>query len=81
MHHAVDAVFFKCLLQCTLVADVAANDRNRAPGDFLYSPNGFWMAVAEVVKDHDFMAVAEQFDGGVAADITGAACEQSFHGK
>jgi hypothetical protein len=67
------------LLKRSLIADIAIDHGNGASSDLLHAADGFRMAVAEVVENHDFMAVADQFDGCMAADIAGAACEQSFH--
>ena len=79
VHHAVNAVLFQCGFQCLLIAHIALNHRDGATSDAFHTLHSFGVAVAEVVKNHDPTAMANQFDGGMAADITGAACEQGFH--
>ena len=49
------------------------------PGQRPNATQRFFMAVAEIIDNDDIMPGAEQFQRGMAADITGAAGNQNFH--
>lgn len=52
------------------------NAGERLAGDALYTVQGFWLAVAVVVKNGDGIASVEQLHTGVAADVTGSAGDE-----
>jgi hypothetical protein len=51
-------------------------ERRRLAGDALDPAHGFDLAVDEVVDDHDVVAVVEQLDGGVRADVARTAGDE-----
>ena len=72
MDHGRGAAAFEGGLQRCAVADVAFNHPQRAPGDALHPQQRFGLAVAEVVEHRHVEARLQQFDAGVAADVTRA---------
>jgi hypothetical protein len=52
--------------------------RNWASGDALGTPQGLWVAVAEVVEHKQIETCRQQLDAGVGSDIAGTAGHQYF---
>ena len=74
MDGAVDLVFGEDSFERGAVADVGLVEHDLLPGDLFDAVQGFRVGVVEVV-DHDHVhALIEQFDAGVASDVSGSAC-------
>jgi hypothetical protein len=62
-----------------LVTNITSDQGQFSSSDLLNPSKCFWMAVAEIVENNDFMAGLKEFDTGVRADISSATCYENAH--
>ena len=73
MDGAVDPVLGEDAFEHGAVAHVRLVERDFLPGDLLDAVQGLRVGVVEVVDDNHVHAPVEEFDAGVAADVSGSA--------
>ncbi len=66
-------------VELLLVADVDLVELDVLARDLLDARERLLRAVAEVVDDHDVVSRVEQFDDGVASDVSGSAGDENLH--
>ena len=78
--HRVDLVFGEDLFELFAVADVGDVEDRFAPGEAVDTADRFGAAVREVVDDDDAAALTQEGQGGVGADVSGAAGQKEGFG-
>ena len=73
MDGAVDLVLGEDAFERGAVADIRLIENDFLPGDLLDAVQGFRVGVVEVVDDDHVHALVEEFDAGVASDVSGSA--------
>jgi hypothetical protein len=79
MHHRVYWTAGEDRRQAGLVQQVNLVEFQALAGDLLHAPQGFLLAVGEVIHHDHLIASAQQLDAGVAPDITCPAGHQNSH--
>ena len=72
-------VFAEDLVHGRAVGDVGLDETEVLAGDLFYAGQGLGAGIVEIVHHDDVVPRIEQFNAGVAADITGAAADQDCH--
>ena len=80
MDDRVDGVGGEHGVQRGAVAQIGPDEGEVTPGDRAHPAQRLLLAVAQVVDHDQVVAGAQQFDAGVAADVTGTAGDQDAHG-
>ena len=73
---AGNLVLGKDLLQQSLIPDIALVEFQGLPGELLNPVQAFGIGIAQIVNDHHAIAVFQQLQAGMGADITGTAGHQ-----
>ena len=79
MDHGVNSVLAEHPAQAVSVPDIAFIKREGLARQLLYTAEGLRLGVVVIVHHHDIVACGQQFDTGVAADISAAARNKYCH--
>ena len=74
-----DIFLFEDISQFVDIADIGEVKFYLFACNFFYSFHGNFFAVAEVVDDNHVVTVVDKVNDRMAADISGAACNQNAH--
>ena len=81
LHELFNNGVFVTGLDGQLVANIALYQNRLTPCDLLDPVECFWVTVAEVVENNNFVAGLKQLDAGVGSDVTGTAGNQNTHAR
>ena len=82
LNDAVDvAVFGKDFFYGSLVGHIRLNKAEILAGDLLHTLQSLRAGVVVVIRHNNVVTCGQQFDTGMAADVTGTAANQNCHNK
>ena len=79
MDGAADLVLFKNAVQGGAVPDVLLIEGDGLSGDLFHALHGLCGGVDKVVDDYNVVALLQEFDAGMASDVSGAAGNKYGH--